>query len=66
MSAEMFSLRRQRMKGLAIAVLALAFAFYSLISLLSVAQESDSRMVGLADDPAAKVSEVGLRVTLQR
>jgi hypothetical protein len=53
------------MKGLPIAVLALAFAFFSLISLLTVAHESDSRMAGLSDDPA-KVSEIGLRVTFQR
>jgi hypothetical protein len=52
------------MKGLP-AVLALAFAFFSLISLLTLAHESDSRMAGLTDDPA-RVSEIGLRVTFQR
>lgn len=52
------------MKGLP-AVLALAFACFSLIALLSVAHESDSRMAGLPADPV-KVSEIGLRVTFQR
>jgi hypothetical protein len=53
------------MKGLPIAILALAFALFSLISLLTVPHESDSRMAGSPDDPV-KVSEVGLRVTFQR
>lgn len=53
------------MKGLPIAVLALAFALFSLISLLTIPHDSDSRMTGSPDDPA-RLSEVGLRVTLQR
>jgi len=53
------------MKGLPIAVLALPSAFLSLVSLLTVPHEWDSRMGGLPDDPA-KVSEIGLRVTFQR
>jgi|307.fasta_scaffold1503621_1 hypothetical protein len=53
------------MKGLPIAVLALAFAFFSLISLLTIPHDSDSRVAGLPDDPV-RVSEIGLRVYLQR
>ena len=53
------------MKGLPIAILALAFACFSLVSLLTVPHEWDSRLAGLPDDPA-KVSEIGLRVTFQR
>jgi hypothetical protein len=53
------------MKGIVIAVLALGFAFFSLMSLLTAPRESDSRVAAVADGPA-RVSEVGLRVTFQR
>ena len=53
------------MKGLPATLLALLFAFFSLISLLMVPRDSDSKIVALSDNPA-KVSEVGLRFTLQR
>jgi len=52
------------MKGLSVAILALAFAFFSLMSLLTATRESDSTNASWADDPP-RVSEVGLRVTLQ-
>lgn len=53
------------MKGLPLTLLALVFAFFSLISLLMVPRDSENRIAGLSDSPA-RVSEVGLRVTLQR
>ena len=52
------------MKGLPVAVLALVFAFFSLMSLLTAARESDSPSAASADGPP-RVSEVGLRVTFQ-
>ncbi|HEX7229436.1 MAG TPA: hypothetical protein VF452_03510 [Candidatus Binatia bacterium] len=52
------------MKGLPIAILALAFAFFSLLSLLTAARDSDSTNAFSADGPP-RVSEVGLRVTFQ-
>ncbi|HEY1234900.1 MAG TPA: hypothetical protein VGH22_16090 [Candidatus Binatia bacterium] len=52
------------MKGLPIAILALAFAFFSLMSLLTATRESDSTNAASADGPP-RVSEVGLRVTFQ-
>jgi hypothetical protein len=53
------------MKDLPITLLALVFAFFSLISLLMVPRDSDSRIAAASDNPA-KVSEIGLRVTFQR
>ena len=53
------------MKDLPITLLALVFAFFSLISLLLAPHDSDNRMALWADSPG-RVSEVGLRVTLQR
>jgi hypothetical protein len=53
------------MKDLPVTLLALVFAFFSLISLLMVPRDSGNRIVALSDSPA-KVSEIGLRVTFQR
>jgi hypothetical protein len=53
------------MKGLPITLLALVFAFFSLISLLMAAHDSDNRMA-LSSDSPGRVSELGLRVTFQR
>jgi hypothetical protein len=53
------------MKGLPAALLALVFAFFSLLSLLMTPQDSDSR-IALSRDSSARVSEIGLRVTFQR
>jgi hypothetical protein len=53
------------MKGLPATLLALLFAFFSLVSLLMVPRDSDSKIAAVADKPA-KVSEIGLRFTFQR
>jgi len=53
------------MKGLPATLLALVFAFFSLITLLLAPHDSDNRMA-LSSDSSAKISEVGLRVTFQR
>ncbi len=53
------------MKDLPATLLALVFAFFSLISLLMVSHDSDNRIVAFSDNPA-KVSEIGLRITFQR
>ncbi|HVO92192.1 MAG TPA: hypothetical protein VMT22_05095 [Terriglobales bacterium] len=47
------------------ALLALAFVFFSLLSLLSVKPTWDSKPSPLADG-GSRVSEIGLRVTFQR
>lgn len=52
------------MKGVPIAILALAFAFFSLLSLLTATRESDHKSAASADGPP-RVSEVGLRFTFQ-
>lgn len=53
------------MKGTPATLLALVFAFFSLISLLMVPKDSDNR-IAVSSDSSARVSEVGLRVTFQR
>ena len=53
------------MKDLPVTMLALVFAFFSLISLLMVPKDSDSRLA-FASDSSAKVSELGLRINFQR
>jgi hypothetical protein len=53
------------MKGLPATLLALVFAFFSLLSLLMMPRDSDSKLAAVAESPA-KVSEIGLRVTFQR
>ena len=53
------------MKGLPATLLALVFAFFSLLSLLMTPQDSDSR-IALSPDSSARVSDIGLRVTFQR
>jgi hypothetical protein len=53
------------MKGLPITLLALVFAFFSLLSLLMGPKESNS-LLSLASDNSARISEVGLRVNFQR
>ena len=46
-------------------LLALAFVFFSLVSLISVNQTWDSRLVPLADTES-RVSDLGLRINMQR
>ncbi len=46
-------------------LLALLFVFLSLISLLSVSPTWDTSSSQLADNPL-RISEVGLRITMQR
>src|SRR5581483_6472975 len=53
------------MKDLPLTLLALVFAFFSLISLLLAPRDSDNR-TALAAENSARVSEVGLRATFQR
>jgi hypothetical protein len=53
------------MKDLPVTILALVFAFFSLISLLMVPKDTDSRLA-FASSSSAKVSEVGLRINFQR
>ena len=48
-----------------VTLLALAFAFFSLISLLSVSRTWDDSRVRLADRES-RVSELGLRFNMQR
>ena len=53
------------MKHISSTLVALAFVFFSLISLLSVKQTWESAPSALSDD-GPRVSEIGLRVTFQR
>jgi hypothetical protein len=53
------------MKGMSGTLLALAFVFFSLFSLVSVNRTWDSALVPLADTET-KVSELGLRFNKQR
>lgn len=53
------------MKGLPITLLALVFAFFSLVSLLMAPHDSDNGMA-LSSDNSGRISEVGLRVTFER
>jgi hypothetical protein len=53
------------MKGMSGTLLALAFVFFSLFSLVSVNRTWDSRLVPLADTES-RVSELGLRINMQR
>ena len=53
------------MKHISITLLALVFVFFSLISLLSVNPTWDTSSSRLADNPS-RISEVGLRITMQR
>lgn len=53
------------MKGLSGTLVALAFAVFSLISLISVNRTWDNSLVQLADTEA-RVSELGLRFNMQR
>ena len=53
------------MKGLSGTLLALAFAFFSLISLMSVNRTWDDSIVQLADTDS-RVSELGLRFNMHR
>jgi hypothetical protein len=52
------------MKGLPFTILALVFAFFSLVSLLLVPKDFDDRVV--SSDNSERVSEAGLRFSLQR
>ena len=53
------------MKGISSTLLALVFVFLSLISLLSVNPTWDTPASQLGDNPS-RISEVGLRITMQR
>jgi hypothetical protein len=53
------------MKGISGTLLALVFVFFSLFSLLSVNPAWDSRPAPAADSEA-RVSELGLRFSMQR
>ena len=53
------------MKGLSGTLLALAFAFFSLISLLLISRSWESSLVPLADNER-RVSELGFRFNLPR
>jgi hypothetical protein len=53
------------MKGMSGTLLALAFVFFSLFSLMSVNRTWDSNLVQLADTDS-RVTELGLRFTMQR
>jgi hypothetical protein len=53
------------MKGLSGTLLALAFVFFSLISLLVISRSWESSLVPLADNER-RVSELGLRFNLRR
>ncbi|HKY08005.1 MAG TPA: hypothetical protein VJQ55_07185 [Candidatus Binatia bacterium] len=53
------------MKGMSGTLLALAFVFFSLFSLISVNRTWESHQVQLADTES-KVSELGLRFNMQR
>jgi len=53
------------MKSLSGTLLALAFVFFSLISLLSVNRTWEDAFLPLADNES-KVSELGLRFNMQR
>ena len=53
------------MKGMSGTLLALAFVFFSLFSLISVNRSWDSRLAPLADTES-RVSDLGLRFNMQR
>jgi hypothetical protein len=53
------------MKGLSGTLLALAFVFFSLVSLISVNRSWNNSLVPL-DDTESRVSELGLRFNMQR
>jgi hypothetical protein len=53
------------MTNISSTLLALVFVFLSLISLLSVNPTWDTSSSQLADNPS-RISEVGLRITMQR
>jgi hypothetical protein len=53
------------MKGLSGTLLALAFAFFSLISLLLISRSWESSLVPLADNER-RVSELGFRFSFPR
>jgi hypothetical protein len=53
------------MKGISGTLLALAFVFFSLFSLISVNRTWDTHLLQLADTES-RVSELGLRVSMQR
>lgn len=53
------------MKGMSGTLLALAFVFFSLFSLVSVNRTWDSHLVQLADTES-RVTELGLRFNMQR
>ena len=53
------------MKGLPFTILALVFAFFSLVSLLLVPKDFDNQ-VAVSSDNSERVSEAGLRFSLQR
>ncbi|HXF75871.1 MAG TPA: hypothetical protein VNN13_07240 [Methylomirabilota bacterium] len=53
------------MKGLPLTLLALLFAFFSLVSLLLVPRDSDNRIAFSSDD-SGRISELGLRFNFQR
>ena len=53
------------MKGMSGTLVALAFVFYSLFSLVSVNRTWDSALVPLSDTES-RVSDLGLRFNMQR
>ena len=53
------------MKGMSGTLLALAFVFFSLFSLISVNRTWDNQLAPLTDTES-RVSELGLRVNMQR
>ncbi len=53
------------MKGLPLTLLALLFAFFSLVSLLLVPRDSDNRIAFSSHD-SGRISELGLRFNFQR
>jgi hypothetical protein len=53
------------LKGMSGTLLALAFVFFSLFSLISVNPTWDSRLVPLPDTES-RISELGLRFSMQR
>jgi hypothetical protein len=53
------------MKGISGTLLALAFVFFSLLSLVSVNRTWDTHLIQLADSES-RVSELGLRFNMQR
>lgn len=53
------------MKGMSGTLLALAFVFFSLFSLVAVNRTWDSRLVPLAESES-RISELGLRINMRR